>query len=75
MSAEERIELFQDIIEDSKRFEFVEDDVLNVKDYYTSRKSININFTKLIEMLNEYDIEDYDIEELLLTDDEIEGEY
>lgn len=75
MSAEERIELFQKIIEDSKRFEFVEDDVLNVKDYYTSRKSININFTKLIEMLNEYDIEDYDIKELLLTDDEIEGEY
>lgn len=75
MSAEERIELFQDIIEDSKRFEFVEDDVLNVKDYYTSRKSININFTKLIEILYEYDIDDCDIEELLLTDEEQEGDY
>lgn len=74
MSVEERIELLQNIIDGSKRFEFATDDILNVKDYYTSRKSININFTKLIEMLYEYDFNDNDIKELLLTDDEIEEE-
>ena len=74
MSTEERIELLQNIIDGSKRFEFATDDILNVKDYYTSRKSININFTKLIEMLYEYDFNDNDIKELLLTDDEIEEE-
>ena len=75
MSSTDRIELLQDIIDGSKRFEFATDDVLRLTSYYNGNKVIGINFTKLIEMLYEYDFNDNDIEDLLLTDDEIEGEY
>jgi hypothetical protein len=74
MSANDRINLLEHNINGSKRYEFVEDDVERISGYYIAN-SININFTKLIEILRDYDIEDYDIEELLLTDEEQEGEY
>ena len=45
---ENKIELLRDIIENSKRFEFVEDEVLRVSSYYNGNKSININFIALI---------------------------
>ena len=44
------------------------------KDYYTNKKSININFTALIEMLCELDIPNEYIDRLLLTDNEVEDE-
>lgn len=74
MSVKDRIRLLEKNINGSKRYEFVDDDTERISGYY-SADSININFTKLVEILRDYDIEDYDIEELLLTDDEIEGEY
>lgn len=74
MGTSDKIELLQDVIESSKSFEFIEDDVLNIKDYYTTKKSININFTALIEMLCELDIPNEYIDRLLLTDDEVEDE-
>ena len=74
MSSSEKIELLQDIIDDSKRFEFATDDVLRLISYYNGNKVIGINFTKLIEMLYEYDFNDNDVDELLLTDEEI-GEF
>jgi hypothetical protein len=73
MGTSDKIELLQDVIESSKSFEFIEDDVLNIKDYYTNKKSININFTALIEMLCELDIPNEYIDRLLLTDEEVEG--
>ena len=74
METSDKIELLQDVIESSKSFEFIEDDVLNIKDYYTNKKSININFTALIEMLCELDIPNEYIDRLLLTDNEVEDE-
>ena len=70
MSVNDRIRLLEKNINGSKRYEFVEDDVERISGYY-SGDSININFAKLIEILKNYDIECEDIEELLLTDDEI----
>lgn len=67
----EKIEMLESIINGSKTFSFKYDDVLNISDYYTGRKTINIDFTKLIEVLKE-DIEDYVIDEILLTDEEAE---
>lgn len=72
MSVNDRIRLLEKNINGSKRYEFVEDDVERISGYY-SADSININFTKLIEILRDYDIECEDIEELLLTDEEQEG--
>lgn len=72
MSVNDRIRLLEKNINGSKRYEFVEDDVERISGYY-SGDSININFTKLIEILKNYDIECEDIEELLLTDEEQEG--
>ena len=72
MSVNDRIRLLEKNINGSKRYEFVEDDVERISGYY-SGDSININFTKLIEILRDYDIECEDIEELLLTDEEQEG--
>lgn len=74
MSANDRIRLLEKNINGSKRYEFVEDDVERISGYYCG-DSININFTKLIEILRDYDIECEDIEELLLTDEEQEGAY
>lgn len=70
MSVNDRIRLLEKNINGSKRYEFVDDDTERISGYY-SGDSININFTKLIEILRDYEIECEDIEELLLTDDEI----
>lgn len=69
---EDKIELLRDIIENSKTFEFVEDNILNVKDYYTGRKSINIDFKALIEMIEDCEIEEQFINSFLLTDEELD---
>ena len=66
-------ELLRDIIEDSKRFEFVEDEVLRVSSYYNGNKSININFIALIEVMYEK-LDDEDIERILLSDEELGDE-
>ena len=62
MSVNDRIRLLEKNINGSKRYEFVTDDIEEISGYY-SGDSIGINFSKLIE----------DIEELLLTEEEIEG--
>ena len=66
---ESKIELLRDIIEDSKRFEFVEDEVLKIQNYY-SGKAIYINFIGLIEVMYEK-LDNKDIERILLSDKEL----
>ena len=70
---ENKVELLRDIIEDSKRFEFVEDEVLRVSSYYNGNKSININFIVLIEVMYEK-LDEEDIERILLSDEELGDE-
>ena len=70
---ENKIELLRDIIEDSKRFEFIEDEVLRVSSYCNGNKSININFIALIEVMYEK-LDDEDIERILLSDEELGDE-
>ena len=70
---ENKIELLRDIIEDSTRFEFVEDEVLRASSYYNGNKSININFIALIEVMYEK-LDDEDIERILLSDEELGDE-
>ena len=72
MSVNDRIRLLEKNINGSKRYEFVTDDIEEISGYY-SGDSIGINFSKLIDILKDYDIECEDIEELLLTEEEIEG--
>ncbi len=67
----EKIEMLENIISGSKTFYFKYDDVLNITDYYTGRKSINIDFTKLIEAMFDY-LDGEVIDEILLTDEEAE---
>lgn len=70
---EDKVELLRDIIESSKEFSFVEDEVLNVKSYYDYNKSINVNFIGLIEVMYEK-LDDEDINRILLTDEELGDE-
>ena len=56
---ENKIELLRDIIEDSKRFEFVDDEVLKIQNYY-SGKTIYVNFIGLVEVMFEK-LDDEDI--------------
>lgn len=70
---EDKIELLESIINNSKEFRFKTDDILNITDYYTGRKSINIDFTALIELMRSY--EDIDFSSILLYDDEVEEDY
>jgi len=70
---EDKIELLESIINNSKEFSFKTDGILNITDYYTGRKSINIDFTALIELMRSY--EDIDFSSILLYDDEIEEDY
>ena len=71
MSVNDRIDLLENIINSSKQFEFVTDEIERISGYYNG-KGINIDFNKLIEMLRNYEIECEDIEELLLTDNEMD---
>ena len=67
---ENKVELLRDIIEDSKRFEFVEDEVLKIQNYY-SGKTIYVNFIGLVEVMFEK-LDDEDIDRILLIDYEEE---
>ena len=67
----EKIEILEDIIGSSKCFEFETDEILNLRDYYTGRKNININFNTLIEIMRDK-LDEEDIDRILLTDEEVE---
>lgn len=69
---EDKVELLRDLIESSKRFEFVDDEVLKIQNYY-SGKTIYVNFIGLIEVMCE-NLSDEDIDRILLTDYEDEEE-
>lgn len=68
---EDKIELLSKIIGASKEFRFVEDEILNIRKYYDTSISININFVALMEVMYEK-LNDEDIERILLTDEEVE---
>ena len=68
---EDKIELLKDLVEDSKRFEFVDDEVLKIQNYFNGNKEIYINFIGLIEVMYEK-LDDEDIDRILLTDYEEE---
>ena len=61
---EDKVEVLQEIIEDSKRFEFVDDEVLKIQNLYT-RKTIYVNFIGLIEVMFEK-LDKEDIDRILL---------
>lgn len=71
MIATDKIELLQDILCMSKEYRFKTEDILNIRGYYHTDKSININFTALIEIMYEK-LNDEDINRILLTDEETE---
>ncbi len=71
MRADEKVELLNDILEDSKRFEFVEDEILKISSYSDSRKRVYINFIGLLETIYEK-LDDEDINRILLVDYEEE---
>jgi hypothetical protein len=68
---EDKVELLKDLVEDSKRFEFVDDKVLKIQNYFNGNKKIYINFIGLIEVMYEK-LDDEDIDRILLTDYENE---
>lgn len=72
MSANDRIELLRKNIYGSKSYEFVSEEVERISGYY-SGDSINIDFSVLIDLLKSYEVDAETIEELLLTDEEVEG--
>lgn len=69
---EDKVEILKDLVEDSKRFEFVDDEVLKLQNYY-SGKAIYVNFIGLCEVMWEK-LDDEDIDRILLTDYEDEEE-
>lgn len=66
---ENKVELLRDIIEDSKRFEFVDDEVLKIQNFY-SGKTVYVNFIGLVEVMFEK-LDDEDIDRILLSDEEL----
>lgn len=70
---EDKVELLRDLVESSKRFEFVDDEVLKIQNYFNGNKEIYINFIGLIEVMYEK-LDDEDIDRILLTDYEDEEE-
>lgn len=64
---ENKVELLRDLIEDSKRFEFVDDEVLKISSYFNGNKEIYVNFIGLIEVMFEK-LDDEDRDRILLTD-------
>lgn len=68
---EDKVELLRDLVEDSKRFEFAEDEVLRISSYYNGNKEIYVNFIGLIEIMYEK-LEDEDIDRILWTTEEFE---
>lgn len=71
---EDKVELLRDLVEDSKRFEFVDDEVLKIQNYFNGNKEIYVNFIGLIEVMYEK-LDDEDIDRILLTDYEDEEEF
>ena len=71
---EDKVELLRDLVEDSKRFEFVDDEVLKIQNYFNGNKEIYVNFIGLIEDMYEK-LDDEDINRILLTDYEDEEEF
>ena len=71
---EDKVELLRDLVEDSKRFEFVDDEVLKIQNYFNGNKEIYVNFIGLIEVIYEK-LDDEDIDRILLTDYEDEEEF
>ena len=61
-----KVELLRDIIENSKKFEFISDEVLKIQNYNNNEK-IYINFIGLIEVMYEK-LSDEDINKILLID-------
>lgn len=68
---EDKVELLRDLVEDSKRFEFAEDEVLRISSYYNGNKEIYVNFIGLIETMYEK-LDDKDIDRILWTTEEFE---
>ena len=68
---EDKVELLQNLIEDSKRFEFVDDTVLKIQNYFNGNKKIYVNFIGLIEVMFEK-LDEEDIDRILLEDFEEE---
>ena len=62
----DKTEILQNIIEDSKKFEFISDEVLKIQNYNNNEK-IYINFIGLIEIMYEK-LNEEDINRILLTD-------
>lgn len=69
---EDKIELLRDIIESSKRYNFIEDEVLEISSYYNGNKRVGINFIALIEMFYECDIPKAYINSVILNDEELD---
>ena len=69
-----KLELLKHIIYSSKEFQFEEDDILNIRKYYNTKVSININFSELIDICYEK-LDEEDIDRFLLNDEELEGEF
>ena len=63
---ENKVELLMSLIEDSKRFSFVDNEVLRINNYSNGNKKIYINFIGLIEIMYEK-LSDEDIDRILLT--------
>lgn len=68
---EDKVELLRDLVENSKRFEFAEDEVLRISSYYNGNKEIYVNFIGLIETMYEK-LDDEDIDRILWTTEEFE---
>jgi len=68
-----KVELLQEIIGSSKEFKFETDEIMNIRKYYDTKQSININFVALIEVMFEK-LDDEDIDRILLTDEELEND-
>lgn len=66
-----KVELLRDIIDDSKRYEFAEDEVLKISSYFNGNKEVYINFIGLIEVMYEK-LDDEDIDRIIWTTDEFE---
>ena len=64
---EDRIELLQELIYASKRFEFVDDKVLKISSYYNGNQRVYINLMALCKIMSEK-LDNNDINKILLLD-------
>ena len=61
-----KVELLQEIIGSSKEFKFETDEIMNIRKYYDTKQSININFVALMEIMFEK-LDDEDINRILFN--------